>query len=144
MLRSEHHPTEDIEKLDSYEKEEASPQHLSKLFPLELPSRDLADRYIEIYFSTIHVAYPFICQQTFRQDYAAFWQSRSLTDVSQTWFATLRKYGSFPQHCLALCNGNSDGICHWIILHTVLINTDAEFERSRDVLFASCIDNEAP
>lgn len=86
-----HGPRVQPEKLDSYERDESTLKDLSERFPPHLPSRDEADRCIEIYFSTIHVAYPFICQQEFRREYVKFWEYTSAKDVCTTWFATFCK-----------------------------------------------------
>lgn len=41
--------------------------------PPELPAREVADNYIEIYFSTIHIAYPFVNRPSFLVQYEKFW-----------------------------------------------------------------------
>ena len=51
------------------------------LTDIRLPNRKKADSLIDIYFSTIHVAYPFICRQQFMKEYEAFWKQRPKTTV---------------------------------------------------------------
>lgn len=107
------------ESWDSYEQEEISRNTSHEQRPLLLPSRTKADEYLQIYFSTIHIAYPFVSQQIFMERYEEFWQTdtphayhgpwRSLlceehhrkwltyTDVAVTIFALAACYHSFSQ-----------------------------------------------
>lgn len=42
-----------------------------------LPDREQANHWVDVYFSTIHVAYPFLCKPKFMTDYELFWESTS-------------------------------------------------------------------
>lgn len=46
-----------------------------------LPSRLTADKLLDIYFSTIHVAYPFVCEPLFRRKYEEFWKGDSIQGI---------------------------------------------------------------
>lgn len=81
--------SDETEKLDSYEIEESSVADIASHVAPDLPSREMSDRFIQVYFSSIHVAYPFICQQSFLQEYERFWASEQSADVSREWLATL-------------------------------------------------------
>lgn len=41
---------------------------------IELPSRDLADQLIEVYWTRSHILYPYICKSTFMQAYEDLWK----------------------------------------------------------------------
>ena len=76
---------------DSYEKTDRKSSGTSDQYPLKLPTRMVADHWLETFFDTIHVAHPVICQQQFRQQYVQFCESLSTSDVSRTWSATFRE-----------------------------------------------------
>ena len=59
---------------------------------LHLPSRDIADKYIDIYFCTIHVAYPFISKQSFMVHYEKFWKGDFEVGKSSPWLPLLCKF----------------------------------------------------
>ena len=79
--------------LESYEREAAdSDEAADEPMDLELPDREHADLLIETYFSTIHVAYPFLYKQQFMEGYQSSWQS-TVNQNQLSWFqAQLRKY----------------------------------------------------
>ncbi|KIW86522.1 hypothetical protein Z517_01920 [Fonsecaea pedrosoi CBS 271.37] len=75
-------------RVESYEQEGPRQQ------PLEqnqgsLPPRAIADSFVDIYFSTIHIAYPFISQPDFRRTYESFWRSDSLEGFRGPWLSLL-------------------------------------------------------
>ena len=71
---------------DHDEDPEIGPQeHLTNI----LPGRDTADKYCDIYFSTIHIAYPFVSRKTFQQNCDTFWQPEPLDDLSSSWLSLL-------------------------------------------------------
>jgi hypothetical protein len=51
----------------------------------DLPTRELADEYINIYFSTIHIAYPFICKPSFMELYERFWKGDLDITENSSW-----------------------------------------------------------
>ncbi|RDW71451.1 hypothetical protein BP6252_08014 [Coleophoma cylindrospora] len=78
---------------------------LERGIALELPPRELADFYIDTYFSTIHIAYPFISKLAFMERYENFWAKNSAPGSGEnSWlslFYTLLAigayYDSFPR-----------------------------------------------
>lgn len=59
---------------------------------LHLPSRDIADKYIDIYFCTIHIAYPFIYKPSFMVNYENFWKGDFETGKRSSWLPLLCKF----------------------------------------------------
>jgi hypothetical protein len=59
--------------------------------PGRLPLKHEADRYVEIYFSTIHLAYPFICKPLFMRQYNSFWDPSKRAGLAPAWLALLCK-----------------------------------------------------
>jgi hypothetical protein len=53
--------------------------------PMLIPSRENADKYIEVYLSTIHIAYPFISKQHLLDAYQRFWTADSNHPDFQPW-----------------------------------------------------------
>lgn len=79
------------EQVDSYEQERirpGSPEQNQEC----LPHRTVADNLVNIYFSTIHIAYPFISEPDFRATYENFWQSDSLEGFRGPWLSMLCEY----------------------------------------------------
>lgn len=56
-----------------------------------LPHKTAADKFVNIYFATIHIAYPFISEARFRTTYEKFWQSESLEGFRGPWLSILRE-----------------------------------------------------
>ena len=56
-----------------------------------LPPKSTADDYVDIFFSTIHIAYPFLSEPDFRRQYESFWRSDSLEDFREPWLSLLHK-----------------------------------------------------
>ncbi|CAK7222189.1 hypothetical protein SCUCBS95973_004756 [Sporothrix curviconia] len=92
------HPSHTIAALDgedealaSYEQDDPSPEaaaaHIDAA--VELPDPETAERFLDIYFSTIHVAYPFIPRAIFTQAYQVYIASGRETLPNDTWLATL-------------------------------------------------------
>ncbi|TPX15962.1 uncharacterized protein E0L32_000296 [Thyridium curvatum] len=75
---------------------------------MELPSPELADLYLEIYFSTIHIAYPFIPRRAFTESWVKFRDSGASEDIdnyclvltkgADMLFAIGAYYRSFPDN----------------------------------------------
>ncbi|KAK7897959.1 hypothetical protein LTR67_004591 [Exophiala xenobiotica] len=76
-------------RVDSYEQEGAPTQDPEDKSHVLLPDRASADHLVHIYFSTIHIAYPFISEPDFRQTYESFWQSDSLEGFRGPWLSLL-------------------------------------------------------
>ncbi|OAP55148.1 hypothetical protein AYL99_10848 [Fonsecaea erecta] len=91
-LRPEAEPSEgdtSTVQLDSYEQDGALRTACVDSAAESLPPRAVADKFLEIYFSTIHLAYPFIWEPVFRQKYEAFWGSDSLQSFRGPWLSVL-------------------------------------------------------
>lgn len=82
--------------LDSYEQDEpscaaaaAAAVELEQL-AAALPARDAAERYLDVYFSTIHMAYPFISRTLFVTTYRRYRANpAAAVDLDGSWLATL-------------------------------------------------------
>jgi len=59
-----------------------------QLPPSQLPSREVADQMVKVYFSTIHVAYPFVSRDAFEALYPQIWQAATAQHLSDSWKAT--------------------------------------------------------
>jgi hypothetical protein len=70
---------------------------------LHLPTRDIADNYIDIYFCTIHIAYPFIYKPSFMVLYENFWRGDVEVGKSSSWLPLLCKL-SLPRVACLLTN----------------------------------------
>jgi len=75
--------------MDSYDQDDPIPQRLTGEISLTLPNPEIAESYIEIYFSTIHIAYPFIPKSTFIREYKKFREAGVFEDVQISWLALL-------------------------------------------------------
>jgi hypothetical protein len=89
---------DDLEtRVESYE-QEGPRQQLLEQDQGSLPPRAKADSFVDIYFSTIHIAYPFISEPDFRRTYESFWQSDSLEGFRGPWLSLLCKCISKNNH----------------------------------------------
>jgi hypothetical protein len=81
--------------IQSYDQEELSFQtpngHGGRL---HLPSREVAEKYIDIYFCTIHIAYPFISKSSFMARYENFRKGDYEVGKSSSWLPLLCKFSS--------------------------------------------------
>jgi Fungal Zn(2)-Cys(6) binuclear cluster domain len=59
--------------------------------PMLIPARENADKYLEVYLSTIHIAYPFISKQHLLDAYQYFWTAKSNHPDFHPWLAILSK-----------------------------------------------------
>ncbi|KAK5020729.1 hypothetical protein LTS07_011465 [Exophiala sideris] len=75
-------------RVESYE-QEGPRQQLLEQNQGPLPPRANADSFVDIYFSTIHIAYPFVSEPDFRRTYESFWQSDSLEGFRGPWLSLL-------------------------------------------------------
>jgi hypothetical protein len=90
VLEDDHSDGTD-EHMDSYEQDDPVPQNMVGEVSLELPSPEVADMYIDIYFSTIHIAYPFIPKSTFIRIHNKVRECGVCEDVEISWLALLCK-----------------------------------------------------
>lgn len=77
-------------RVESYEQDGPRQQFLEQSQG-PLPPRASADNFVDIYFSTIHIAYPFVSEPDFRQTYESFWRSDSLEGFRGPWLSLLGK-----------------------------------------------------
>jgi len=109
------------EGLDSYEQDDPRTAGLSGEHPgvsIGLPKPGVAAEYLEIYFSTINIAYPFLQKAVFLKQYENLRDSTEASGVDNSWLATL---------CMAELSGPGREcankplyrccFCHWGLLH---------------------------
>jgi len=77
-------------QVDSYEQDGTQPR-ASEQGRGGLPPRTAADKFVNIYFATIHLAYPFISEPDFRAKYEKLWQSQTLDGFRGPWLSILRE-----------------------------------------------------
>ena len=80
---------EDDEGVQSYEQDVSMHQEASDLEEGFPPSQDASSTYLNIYLSTIHIAYPFIERSELIRHHAEFWKSDSVADVAGPWLSIL-------------------------------------------------------
>lgn len=85
----EQSPSERDEGMDSYEQDDADDAAACDA-SVDLPSFHVAERYLEIYFTTIHVAYPFIPRSSFMKTYRDVRERGVTEDIDISWLALLR------------------------------------------------------
>jgi hypothetical protein len=79
--------------LDSYEQDDPVRADTATCdVSVDLPSIETADEFLDIYFSTVHVAYPFIQKPVFMATYRQIRDSGSTKDVDTSWIALLCRY----------------------------------------------------
>lgn len=78
-----------LEVWDTYEQDEISRHSSYEQNPFLLPSKATADKYLQIFFSTIHIAYPFVCQPTFLEKYEEFWETDAPYNFHGPWLSLL-------------------------------------------------------
>lgn len=64
-----------------------------------MPSRATTNRYLDIYFTTIHIAYPFLPQALFEEAHNEWWQSGSQSKFASadTWLALMCMFKTRPK-----------------------------------------------
>jgi hypothetical protein len=106
---------QDSERYDQTE----FPAHQPTAFgtPLVFPPQEEAAHYLEIYFSTIHVAYPFLSESAVLVNFERIWAGKFEEKTDQPWLALLSKRASklkeFKAEMLRL------NFCHRCILYVV-------------------------
>lgn len=84
-----HEESSSTEHMDSYEQDGQLRLAGWDEDSVSLPPRATADKFLDIYFSTIHIAYPFIWEPLFREKYRGFWKSDSLEGFRGPWLSIL-------------------------------------------------------
>jgi hypothetical protein len=87
----------DDDSVEDYGQDEAEHRGLTVAPPLEPPSKETLDERIALYFSTIHIAYPFIQQDSFMERYARLRDGTGSEPMELTWLGLLRK------QCITRC-----------------------------------------
>ncbi len=80
----------DRDQIQSYDEEKSNVSEPKKgPVPSHLPPREDADKYIEIYFSSVHIAYPHLCQKQFRARYEEFWSNGVDDTANLLWLSLM-------------------------------------------------------
>lgn len=83
-------PSRADDDMDSYEQDDLITNCVSARFiSTDLPSEESAEAYLNIYFSTIHIAYPFIPKGAFLRMYNRVRETGAIEDIDVTLLATL-------------------------------------------------------
>ena len=70
--------------METYDQEILIPEPSVKDITLNLPFPEIAERYIEIYFTTIHIAYPFILKSSFFQIYQKLKRATATEEIGMS------------------------------------------------------------
>lgn len=79
---------QDQENMETYEQEESHRAVITRK-SLKLPPKALADTYLTIYFTTIHIAYPFVNEILFRRRYDKLYETQSSEELDLPWLVLL-------------------------------------------------------
>lgn len=113
----EHEVLHAVEDKDAqtYEQTDVSENRTAFGKPLQLPSREEAGQFLDIYFSTIHVAYPFLCKSTVLRHFHRIWNDELNERFDRPWLALL---STDPiSRCLPNSNFCRLHIRYWFILY---------------------------
>jgi hypothetical protein len=83
------------EALDSYEQDDSMPPTPIRDVSVDMPPREIAESYFDVYFSTIHIAYPFVSRPVITGVYEQVKREGVSEDMDVSTFGVLRK---FPLH----------------------------------------------
>lgn len=81
----------------SYEQETPSACPRNHDLSTIMPTRAIADKYIGIYFTTIHIAYPFVPLPAFEEAHNEWWKSQTHPGLSDTWTSLFCKSADTKQ-----------------------------------------------
>ena len=90
-------PTRADETIDSYEQDNSFRPEPVDLEGRFLPNQQIARTYLDIYLSTIHIAYPFVESSQLSQLHVEFWKSDSLGVVPAPWLSILCEFSVLYQ-----------------------------------------------
>ncbi|EME44971.1 hypothetical protein DOTSEDRAFT_70874 [Dothistroma septosporum NZE10] len=129
---------------DSYEQTDNNSHSDSHQYPLKLPTRKVADHWLETFFDTIHVAHPVVSQQQFRLQYRKFCESLSTKDVSRTWSATFLSILALGSYYDTFSRGDSGDPCthEGYFTYSQALTKSHDSEHSRDyvcLLIVQCL-----
>ncbi|KIW03812.1 uncharacterized protein PV09_05112 [Verruconis gallopava] len=79
----------DEDGMETYDQEDPVPKLSIREVSIDLPSEDLARKYLDVYFTTIHIAYPFIPKSKFLQTYQKLGSGIADGEVGMSWLALL-------------------------------------------------------
>lgn len=77
------------EAVDSYDQEEAIPARQMEFELSAMPDPVQAEQYMEAYFSTIHIAYPFVPKSSFMRRYQSLRLGGDIDNLSPSWLGLL-------------------------------------------------------
>ena len=77
------------EENDAQSYDQSDQSELSPAFhrPLVLPRKEIALTYLDTYFSTIHIAYPFLCKSTVLYHFDRLWKGDANEAADRVWLA---------------------------------------------------------
>lgn len=109
-------PEEVEEVVDSYDQEEAIPARQMRYELSVLPDPVKAEEYLEAYFTTIHIAYPFVPKASFMRTYRSLRSGGDIDSLSPAWLGLLCEHKT----AIAACSADQSGrcsTCYWKLLH---------------------------
>ncbi|OAA63726.1 Transcription factor [Niveomyces insectorum RCEF 264] len=135
------HSTE-IEAVESYEQDEPSPESVAAHGAIVEPSgAEAAQRYLDIYFSTIHIAYPFIPRALFMKTYENYLASGKKERCGDAWLATLYIIFAIGAYYGSVSGSTGDLLHEQYYHHALALSNVDTLERSLDevsFLLAQC------
>lgn len=82
------------EHVESYDQEEAVPTRQMEYDLSALPDPVKAEQYLEAYFSTIHIAYPFVPKTSFMEKYHSLRLEGNVNNITPSWLGLLCVYNT--------------------------------------------------
>jgi hypothetical protein len=81
--------------VNGYDHEEPNPSNYPDDVFMDMPSHGVVENYLKTYFTTIHIAYPFICETTFLRRYKSLRLSGITSDQDPSWLALLCRFSTY-------------------------------------------------
>lgn len=95
--------------VDSYDQEEAIPARQMRYELSVLPDPVKAEEYLEAYFTTIHIAYPFVPKASFMRTYRSLRSGDNIDSLSPAWLGLLCKHRM--EACMCDCSADPKARC---------------------------------
>lgn len=89
------------ENVENYDQEEAIPTRQMEYELSAMPDLDKAEQYLEAYFSTIHIAYPFVPKASFMKRYRSLRLEGDVDHLTPSWLGLLCVY-KYSMRCCGL------------------------------------------
>ena len=93
-MRNPEAPDGDNRLVQNYSQTHVPDCLIALKFPLQVPSRDEAEQFIDVYLSTIHIAYPFICKPIMLEAFQRFQAGDDDKGEFREWLALFSKAGA--------------------------------------------------